>query len=52
MRVRVYTICGNESRVIDCFLPHYEAIAEHIVFHDEDSTDGTRRAGGARDRRT
>ena len=36
MRVRVYTICWNESRVIDCFLRHYEAIAEHIVFYDED----------------
>jgi glycosyltransferase involved in cell wall biosynthesis len=52
MRVRVYTICWNESRVIDRFLRHYEAIAEHIVFCDEDSTDGTREAGGARDRRT
>ena len=46
MRVRVYTICWNESRVIDCFLRHYEAIAEHIVFYDEDFTDGTR--GGRR----
>ena len=35
MRVRVYTICWNERRVIDCFLRHYEAIAEHIVFYDK-----------------
>jgi hypothetical protein len=52
MRVRVYAICWNQCRVIDCFLRHYEPIAEHIVFYDEDSNDGTGEAGGARDCRT
>ena len=42
MRVYVYTICWNESRVIDYFLRHYELIAARIVVYDEDSTDGTR----------
>jgi len=42
MRVHVYTICWNESRVIDYFLRHYEPIAERIVVYDEDSTDDTR----------
>jgi glycosyltransferase involved in cell wall biosynthesis len=41
MRVHVYAICWNESRVIDYFLRHYEPIAERIVVYDEDSNDGT-----------
>jgi hypothetical protein len=42
MRVHVYTICWNESRVIEYFLRHYEQFAERVVVYDENSTDGTK----------
>jgi hypothetical protein len=42
MSIWVYTICWNESRVIEFYLRHYEQFAERIVVYDENSDDGTR----------
>jgi len=41
MRVHLYAICWNESRMLDFFFRHYEPWVDRFVLFDDGSTDGS-----------
>lgn len=42
MRVRAYTVCWNEIKILPYYLKHYSTFCEDIVIYDNGSTDGSR----------
>lgn len=42
MKIHVYCILRNEAVLLPYFLRHYGAVADHLFFFDDRSTDGTR----------
>ena len=41
MRIRLYTVCWNEARMLPYFLRHYEQFCDSIVVYDHKSDDGS-----------
>ncbi len=42
MRIHLYTICWNESRLLPYFLRHYQQFCESIIVYDNGSDDGSK----------
>jgi len=42
MRIWLYCICRNESKLMPYFLRHYASWVDQLIFYDDQSTDGTR----------
>ena len=41
MRIRLYSVCWNEARMLPYFLRHYEQFCDSIVVYDHESRDGS-----------
>ena len=42
MHITVHAMCWNEQELLPFFIKHYKSIADHIVIHDNYSTDHSR----------